>query len=258
MSESNIGDSPAPEAPGGTKKGLGTWGWVAIGCGALILISFVMMSAVTWFAAKKVKEVASDFEKDPARSAAEWIVKMNPDLELVESDESSGTITVRQKSTGETATFDWSEFEEGKLEFEAGGEEFSLDLGTDEKTGAMTITTNEGEATFGGGSGKLPAFVPLYPGGSEPVSVYSATTNEMASGIATIETEDDVDAVVEHYRTELEAAGYSVDASNYEGSDGSRTAGLNARHSENESSVNVTASRQEETTQITIQYNGKE
>ena len=52
------------------------------------------MSIGGWFAAKKIKEVAGDFEANPGRTAAEFIVKMNPDLEIVESDDDAGTITV--------------------------------------------------------------------------------------------------------------------------------------------------------------------
>ena len=240
------------------KKGIGTLAWVAIGCGVLILIAFVFMSAGTWFAAKKIKEVSGDFQENPAKAAAELMVKMNPDLELVESDEDEGTITVRQKSSGETATFDYSQIQEGKLAFEAGGEEFSVDVTGDEDAGVFTLKTDEGEARIGAfASEELPEWIPLYPGASEPKSTYAASTAETVSGLVSIRTSDDVDAVLEFYRSELEAAGYEVEVSTLSGGGGGQAGAVNGRNQETGSTVNATASRDGEETLITIQYNGR-
>jgi len=253
-------ESGAPMGPPSSeKKGIGTLAWVAIGCGALILIAFVFMSAGTWFAAKKIKEVSGDFQENPAKAAAELVVKMNPDLELVESNEDEGSITVRQKSSGETATFDYSQIQKGKLAFEAGGEELSVDVTGGEDAGVFSIKTDEGETRIGAfaGAEELPDWIPLYPGASEPKTTYAASTADAVSGLVSITTDDDVDSVLEFYRSELEAAGYEVRVSTLSGGDSGQAGNVNGRNEETGSNVNATASRDGEETLITIQYNGK-
>lgn len=259
MADEQVQGSGTAGQGDGQKKGIGTLAWVAIGCGVLILISFVAMSAIGWFASKKIKEVAGDFEANPAKAAAEVIVKMNPDLEMVESDDAEGTITVRQQSTGEIATFDYSQIKEGKLSFEAGGEEIAIDVTGGEEAGVLSVTTDEGEARFGAGAGAgdLPAWVPLYPGASEPESTYTATNNEVASGLFTMKSDDDVDAVLNFYRSELESAGYEVNVSTFSGSDGGQAGNVNGRKAESDTTLNISAGSQEGATQITIQYSGK-
>ena len=259
MAENNVTEGSPVEPSGGQKKKLGTLAWVAIGCGALILISFVMMMAGTWFAAKKIKEVAGDFEENPAKSAAELIVKMNPDLELVESNEADGTITVLQKSTGETASFDYSQIQEGKLGFEAGGEEFSVDVTGGDEGGVITMKTDEGEARFGaaGSAEDLPDWVPIYPDASKPEASYTSTTADAVSGIVSMATDDDVEAVLEYYRSTLQSAEYEVDVSTFSGADGGKAGNVVGQQDETDKLVNVSVARQEDTTQITVQYSGK-
>jgi hypothetical protein len=259
MAENNVTEGSPVEPSGGQKKKLGTLAWVGIGCGALILIAFFIMLAGTWFAAKKIKDVAGDFEDNPAKSAAELIVKMNPDLELIENDEAEGTITVLQKSTGETASFDYSQIQEGKLGFEAGGEEFSVDVTGGDEGGVFTVKTEEGEARFGaaGSAEDLPSWVPVYPGASDSEASYTSTTSEAVSGIVSMQTEDDVDSVLEFYRSKLEESEYEANISTFSGADGDRAGNVVAQHQETDRLVNVSAGRQGEMTQITIQYSGK-
>ncbi len=91
------------------RKGLHPLAWIAIGCGGLIVVGVVVAMVLGIFAAKKLGEVGDN----PAK-AAEWFIKMNPDLELVEHDESAGTMTVRQESTGETVTANSEDLKEGR------------------------------------------------------------------------------------------------------------------------------------------------
>ena len=55
--------------------------------------------------AKKAKDFIEDAEGNPIAAAAETIVKLNPELELVESDREGGKITIREKDTGKESDF---------------------------------------------------------------------------------------------------------------------------------------------------------
>ena len=88
------------------KKKTSIWVWLLGGCLLLLLLVGGACVVGGYFVAQKVKGVAGDFEDNPAKAAAELVVKLNPDLEMVESDDEDGSITVRNSSTGEESTFD--------------------------------------------------------------------------------------------------------------------------------------------------------
>jgi uncharacterized protein YneF (UPF0154 family) len=107
------------------KQGLPVWAWVGIGCGALLILVLVVVMVGGFFVARKVKDVAGDFEKDPAMATARMIVKLNPDLEEVAVDSDAGTITVRNTKTGEVVTVDFDDIEQGKISFKSGEREIT-------------------------------------------------------------------------------------------------------------------------------------
>lgn len=239
-----------------TKKGLSPWAWIAIGCGGLILIAFIVMSAGMWFAGKKIQQVAEDFEDNPAKSAAELIVKMNPELELVDSDEDEGTLTIRVKETGETATFDYSEIKEGKFRFESDEGSMTFDTDADSETGFITVETEEGTSRLGIGTdaGEIPDWVPAYPGAAYQQAGLTSQMGGTNSGSFAFETEDPPGDVLEFFREELEAAGFSVQDNTM--SEGGRVQGglLTATSESDERQVQVTISGEGATTQGSIFY----
>lgn len=193
-------------------KGLHPLAWVAIGCGALILIGVVAITAGGLFVAKKVGDVAKDFEDNPVRVAAETVVRLNPDLDLVESDPEAGTMTVRNNKTGEESTLNFEDIAEGRFSYtDSEGEEVSIDASGAAQGEAVTITSEEGEVRFGGGSDEdLPDWLLLYPGASTPQSAYHASSGTEHNGLASSETDDEVEEVVEYYEETFEDEGYTV------------------------------------------------
>lgn len=238
------------------KKGLSPWAWVAIGCGGLIVIAFIVMSAGMWFAGKKLQQVAEDFEEDPAKSAAELLVKMNPELELVDSDESGGTLTIRNKKTGEVATFDYSEIEQGKLRFESDEGSVTIGAEAEDQGGLITIETEEGTSRMGIGAqaGELPDWLPQYPGAEVESAGFTSQTTESISGTYTFETADSAGDVFAYFREELEAAGFSVDE-NMMSTEGVVQGGLlTAASDEDGRQVQMTLSREGESTLGSVFY----
>ena len=194
------------------KKGLGPLAWIAIGCGGLILIAFLVMSVAIWFGARKAKDWAQDFEEDPAKAAAEMLVKVNPELEMVESDENEGTITIRVKETGEVATFDYSEIQEGKLSLESSEGRIAFDATSEDEGAIFTLETDEGTTQFGtlGEPGELPDWLPTYPNAENAQTGFSEDKAGSRSGSFQFETTDSPEEVFRRYREGFEAAGLSV------------------------------------------------
>lgn len=238
-----------PPAP---KKGLHPLAWFAIGCGALLVLGGIAFAVVTWLAAQKLQQVASDFEDNPSKAAAEMFVRFNPELEMVESDDAAGTMTVRNTKTGEVATFKYDELQEGKLSWKTSEGEGSFDVRAGEE-GGLTVKTEEGETTFGAADLDLPDWVPIYPGAKIGQGIFSARTADGTSASFPITTGDSSKDVMSFYEKELKAAGFEVQTQSY--AVGEDTTGfVNGEDKTAGRTLNVVITRQSGETSAAIQY----
>jgi hypothetical protein len=210
---------PVPAAP--KKKGLPVLAWVAIGCGALLLIAGLAVVVGGFFVARTVGKAA----KNPEMAAAKLVVAANPDLEIVSADEGAGTLTVRNKKTGDVVTMDLSQIKQGKLDFTGPkGEKLSIGAEGKEGQGTLNFRSEQGDVTFGAGTGdKPPAWIPEYPG-SAPEGTYSMTDNERTAGGFQFRVPDAPQAVVDRYEEAFKAAGFETGKQTYSG--GGSTGGV--------------------------------
>jgi len=247
--------SNGEQAP--AKKGLPIWAWVGIGCGGLLILVLIVVTAAGFFVANKVKDVAADFEDNPAMATARMIVKLNPELEEVSTDEEAGTITVRNKKTGEEITVNFEDIEDGKLSFTTDEGEVQVDASQLDESGSMTVTSEDGSVVFATGkpSAKdLPSWVPMYPG-TEPSSRHSMRTETTLSGGFEITTDDAVADVLEFYRSELESAGYEISVNTYS-QDDTEGGMVNGNNEAEQRSVVVILSREAgENTKAVVSFN---
>jgi uncharacterized protein YneF (UPF0154 family) len=201
------------------KKGLGPLAWIAIGCAGLVLIAMIVFVMGGMFVAKKAGELVEEFEDNPAAAAAEMMVKVNPELELVESDREAGTITVRNKKDGQIVTVNYEDLEKGRISFETEEGDVTVGLTGEGEAAALTVT-KDGEETMRIGGGEapsdLPDWVPVYPD-AELEGTFSATSEESLTGSFRFEVSDSVDEVMAFYADRLEAKGWTVRRSDYSG-----------------------------------------
>lgn len=248
--------SPPPPPP---KKGLSPLAWVGIGCAVVIVLGMiaagVMVAAGGWF----LKKQADKFEDNPAMAAAEWAVKMNPELELVESDAEKSTLTIRNKKTGEVMTISAEDAKEGRITFKSDkGGTATFEGG--EGGGSLRVTDEKGQESVyqgaGGAPKDLPSWVPTYPGGTAQ-SAFDARTAEGHSAAFTLTTQDSVQQVLDFYQEKLEAEGFKVQKSSYE--TGGQVAGgvVVAVTEDQKREVNVNVSTSEQGTQAMVSFNDK-
>ena len=251
-----------PPPPVAAKKGLSTGAKIAIGCLIALVVCMGGCAIATFMGARwlgnKVQGFAEDAEKNPnaaAVKAVELMMKLNPDVDVVSSDPSAGTITLREKKTGKVITFNAEDIQSGKFSFEENGEKTSVDFDqTGEGTGSVTVDSPQGKAVYGtGDSASVPSWVPSYPGARQDAfnSVESAGEK---SGTFTIHTSDSVEKVVAFYDEQLKGAGFEVEKSTLDIS-GAVTANLNAKSGNR--GVNVVVSSQEGETQGLVAYTEK-
>jgi len=222
---------PAP-TPAPKKKGLSPLAWIGIGCGGIVLLGLIAFVIGTVWVAGKAKDVAKDFQDNPAMASAKTMVKLNPEWELVDSDDDAGTLTIRDKKSGKETTVDFKDVEQGKISFKSGEEEMTVGMEKDDQGGgAFTVRDKEGKSRFrvgSGGADELPAWLPRYPG-TEPEGTVLSSSGDKVQGGYGFKTGDDLDQVIAFYEDALEDDGFEINGRNSWQSGGSKTVMLSAK-----------------------------
>jgi len=201
-----------PAAPGAppAKKGMSPIAWIGIGCLGLLLIAAVSCGVLYYMGKRALS--------NPGMTAAKMAVRMNPDLELVDSDDAHSTLTVKNKKTGETVTINADDIKNGKLSVKTdkGTATFDSSSGqgvniqaTDEK-GQKTTTTFGGQ----GAPQNLPSWLPVYPGGTVQ-GTYDTTNADGRTAAFTVTTPDASTKVIDYYEAQLKSAGLPAEKSTY-------------------------------------------
>jgi len=188
------------------------------GCATLVVVGIICFFVVSYLVVQKAKRVAKDsgfdtelIQKKPALAAAKAIVALNPDLELVSSDDEKGTLTIRDKQTGEVITVTADDANKGKLSFKQNGKDVgSLQVHTDNPS--IDVKTNQGSATLGPGVKDAPPdWIPVYPGTTLGWDyAVRGTDNVPKSGSFHFLTSDDPDKVVSFYADAMKRGGLTV------------------------------------------------
>ena len=251
-----------PQAPPPAKKGLSPLAWVAIGCGAIAILGIVVVGGLVMAGGMFAKKQLDKLEKNPVMTAAEWAVRANPDVELVESDPEAGTLTIRDKKTGEVTTISAEDAKEGKFSIKTKDGTSTVDFSGGENGGSMTVTNEKGEtATLSAGAGtplNLPSWVPTYPGGA-PQGMFQSDSGQERGASFTIQTSDAASKVLEFYESKLEEAGLTVQKSTFE--TGGNVAGgtVTGTSGDQKRTVNVIVSTQEgQGSQAVVSYSEKQ
>jgi len=179
--------------------------WVALGCGGILLLCVIAFVGAAYWGVNKAKQFASDVQKNPAK-IAELAVRMNPDFEVLSTDEARKEITVRDKKSGKITKVSFDQ--NGKIEFESDGQRTTING----DKGGLTVSGPDGsKATFGAGTAERPSWVPLYPGAPAPQGLMSTTTDKEKAGTLSLAIADSAEKVATYYKDQLTAAGFKIE-----------------------------------------------
>jgi len=180
---------------------------------ALALIAFIVAAAVAvagYFAVRKASQVAAEVAKDPGAKAAEWITRLNPDLEIMRRPD--GRYLVRNRKTGEETTIDLTRLKEGRLELKRpGGRDVKIAAGE----GGVTVE-KDGKVSRLGATGPAPDWLPVFPGsggygtGVEVSALHGVPAQFEGAAVYTLTIGQTPDAALAWYREQFAAAGFEV------------------------------------------------
>jgi hypothetical protein len=185
-------------------------------------------------------------------------VRFNPELEMVDSDDDAGTMTIRNVKTGETVTLDYAEIEQGKFSWstDEGTAEINVNTTGEEGEGVMTFRDSEGNtASFGATEVEVPEWLPLYPGARREQGVFSSSTGDGNMATFQLITADSPEEMIDFYTRELEAAGFEVQTQTYAtGSAGTKGGLLSAENKAEKRTVVIALGTEGGETRAGIQF----
>jgi hypothetical protein len=271
----------APQPP--VKKGLGPIAWVLIILGSLFMLFILTIMAAGFFIVHKVKQAGLDpdlMKKNPGLAVTKFITTVNPNTEVLNVDESRGTIHIRDRQNGKTYTMNFEDVKRGKMVFQEDGKDaltltatgdgqkgkvvvrsngkdsFTLKASGDGKTGAVDIETADGTTKLGSGAANAPSWLPNYPS-SEPQGLIGADSAEASTGSFHFVTKDAPEKVNTFYKNALTAAGFKLDPTNPSEAVGKVSGGLSAEDEANKRNVVIGYGIENGATSVTVGFSQK-
>ena len=184
MNESTQAPPPPPVSE---KKGIPALGWVGIGCGGLLIVAIIAVSLLVGWCKRTVGDLG-EFQRNPEKAAAELMVKLNPDLEMVSQDEASGEMTIRTKD-GQEMTLSYKDIAEGKLRVK-GADGSSVELGNVDLS-------------------KVPAWVPQVPEARNTSLPFHQEQDGAVKGMFSAHTPLGTDELEETFKAEASKLGFN-------------------------------------------------
>jgi hypothetical protein len=247
--------APVPQKGSGSKLLFWILGIVL----GLMLIGFGSCAVIGFYAMHKVKQAGFDsdlMKKNPAFATAKMAVTMSPDVEIVSSDDNSGTIVVRDKKTGKTTTMKFDPQKKSMVIIDENGKSVSMTTTGEGADSGMEMKSSEGTVKIGANADKAPDWVPSYPG-SSPQSSYSATNAGEQSGTFAFTTSDSAEKVIAFYGDNLKSHGFTV--SNMTTNSDGKTGGMvTGEDKANKRTVLATIGSDNDGTQVSVTFTSKQ
>ena len=199
---------PTPQKSSGSKVLL----WVIGIIVGLVVLAMGSCAVIGFYAMHKVKQAGFDSElmkKNPGLAGAKMAVAMNPDVEIVSSDDKAGSIVVRDKKTGKVVTMKFDAQKKSMVIVDENGQTSTFTASGEGSNGTVEVNGPQGTVKIGGNADKAPAWVPQYPGSSPQSTMSSSTANEQTGSFA-FTTGDAAEKVIAFYGDALKSAGFAV------------------------------------------------
>ena len=176
----------APMAGVPAKKKTSVVVWILLAIGGLIVLGIIGVVAAGVY-----------FVKNPGFAMGKLITAANPDAEVLSTDTGAQTIRIRDRKTGKEFTLSFDDIKNGRFK--------------------MSATGDNGEVAnveIGGGVGKLPSWVPTYPGAKAQGNITAKGEDDQGmgeGGVVTFTTGDAAPRVFTYYQDKCKEMGMKLE-----------------------------------------------
>lgn len=208
-----------PQMPPAAPKKASPILFIIIGIVGFLFLLGILGAFGVWYAVHKVKEVAGS-----PSGVIKTVLAMNPNVDVVSTDDSAGTVTIRDKKTGKTVTMNFDDVKNGKWTIKEDGKDaVTVETKSNGDASGIVVKSSEGTVQFGGSDLKLPSWLPAYPG-SSPKVLASTNKDGAARTMFVFTTKDSPEKAGQFYADALKAAGLKVESNAVPGGSMSVTA----------------------------------
>jgi len=200
----------SPSAP---KKGISGFAIAGIGCGGLVLLAAIGGFMLAGKACSRFSEVTKEMQDNPAKAAALIAVKLNPDLEVVTTNDAKHEITIKNRKDGKTVTMSFEDITKGKFKMtDDSGKTISVDGSKAASGGGIQFEDINDKSVIGApvDFSSLPPWIPAYPGLRQVPGSVTTDTNGKRRGTIKAETTDPLHKVKYFYDAKLRTTGFQV------------------------------------------------
>ena len=186
--------------------------WILGGIVVLMCGVTLMCGVGAFVAYRAVKSVGFDpdlMQRNPGLAITKMAAAMHPDMEVISTNDRTGKITMREKSTGKVVTFKFDADQKTLVVVGDDGKEVKITASGDGSTGALAISSAEGSMKYGAAAGKAPDWVPVYPGAST-TGTFSAQSSDGDQNTFTFRTKDPAAKVAAFYQEQFKSGGFTV------------------------------------------------
>ena len=197
--------------PPGKKSNILIW---IVGGVVVVVLGFTAMCGIGGFLLMhKAKEAGFDgslLSKNPGYAAAKMVATLNKDVDVISTDDSTGTIKVRDNKTGQTTTLRFDPATKRMVVTDGEGKQSTVSITGDGDKTALNIQSADGAVKFSaGGDNQMPAWVPVYPG-STPKGTFSAQNKGASQSGFSFKTTDAAAKVIGYYEDQLKSSGFTI------------------------------------------------
>lgn len=202
--------------------------WVLIGVGGIVVLGMLAVGIGSFVIYRTVSHVVKEsgfdpdlMQRNPGLAMAKMVAAINPDAEVVSTNDRSGTITIKEKSTGKVVTMRFDPDKKSLVIVGDDGSNVSIKADGDGNNGSVEINGGDGSIKFGGAAtgSAMPSWLPAYPG-SSPQGTFSSQNKDGSQNSWGFKTSDAPGAVITFYQDKLKAAGMTINMTTNTGGGG--------------------------------------
>jgi hypothetical protein len=200
---------PMPQGQPAPKK-TSIWVWILGGIVVFFFAITLTCGIVGYLGMRMIKNAGFDSElmkNNPGLAMAKMVTALNKNLEEVSHDDRTGTIVVRDKTTGKVVTYRFDPETKRMVVTADDGKKSSVTI---DNNGVSAQSSDGTSVKYGAATGNtVPTWVPVYPG-SSPQGTMSSTGPEGSQNTFTFKSPDASTKIIAYYSDQLKSAGFII------------------------------------------------